>query len=215
MIGNSLHRFHPTGFMLLDTETESLNLRYSRPWQIAWGVCDTKGHFSSIKTRYIWFDDLHVSDDAARITRFDYNVYKAGARPAREVYEEFKVDRDNPEYKVVWQNGLHFDCYVIATLERALGIEPVWPGYLLRSIDTNALIKAQQKGWLPDVSSPEAFLAWQYRAVEWHEKGLKSNLTHAAKARGIEHDYSTTHDAESDIRLMGKVWAKVLYELEF
>lgn len=214
MIGSTLTRFHQGGFLLADTEGEGLNLHFSRPWQIAWGVCNTKGHLSFVKSRYIWWPDLNVSKDAARITRFNYEVYKAGARPAKEVYEEFRADRDNPQYRPVFQNGLGYDTYAIATWERAIGVTPDY-SYLLRTIDTNAILKAIAKGWTPDTSSPEAFLAWQYRALAYLEKGLKTNMTAAGKARNIEHDYETTHEAESDIRLMGKVLGSALFELEF
>jgi DNA polymerase III epsilon subunit-like protein len=214
MIGAGLKRFHEGGFCLIDSETEGLNLAFSRPWQIAWGVCDTKGSISYTKSRYLWWPDLNISEDAARITRFSYETYKANALSPRQVYDEWRADRDKPERPIVWQNGLNFDAYVIATWERAMGLVPDY-SYLLRTIDTNALLKAVAKGWQPDISSPEAFLSWQYKCQDWREKGLKSNLTDAAKARKVEHDYGTTHDADSDIRLMAKVFAKVLYEVEF
>lgn len=217
MIGSTLTRFHQGGFLCVDTETEGLNLHYSRPWQIAWGVCNARGEMvGTVKARYIWWPDLAVSEDAARVTRFDYNVYKAGARPPREVYDEYMFDRDkaHKDAKIVWQNGLGYDVYVIATWERAMGITPDF-SYLIRTIDTNAILKGIAKGWTPDISSPEAFLAWQYRCQGWIERGLKTNMTDAGKARKVGHDYSTTHDADSDIRLMGKVFGKILYEVEF
>ena len=214
MIGSSLTRFYQGGFHLIDTETEGLNLAFSRPWQISWGFCNTKGEVSEVKTRFIWWSNLHVGEDAARITRFDYDVYKAGAVDPRIVYDEYRADRDKPDQRIVFQNGLAFDVYVVATWERLMGIIPDF-GYLLRCIDTNAILKAIAKGWQPDISSPEAFLAWQYKCQNHIERGLKTNMPDAGKARKIEHDYSTVHDAESDIRLMGKVWGKILYELEF
>jgi hypothetical protein len=217
MIGHNLLRF-TKGFAFLptDTETEGLNTFYSRPWQIAWGLCDAKGNLAWVKDRYIWWSDLNISKEAAIKTRFDYGTYKAKALPAADVLTEYRADRDNPEYRTLWQNGLGLDVYAIATWERACGVASPDTSYTRRSIDLNALIKAVAKGWTPPPANldPDAFLAWQYAAIEWREKGLKSNLTDAGKARKIEHDYSGTHNAVNDISLTAKVFGAVVFELE-
>ncbi len=214
MVGNNLLRYHQTGFLIEDTEGESLNLAFTRPWQISWGLADLK-QIHWIKTRYIWWPDLKVSRGAAAKTRFDPAVYKANARPAREVLDEYLTDRDNPAYRVVFQNGLGYDEYCKRNWERGCGLDgPKWGDHLLRVIDVNAILKARAKGWIPDISSPEAFLAWQYKSVDWIEKGLKTNLTQIGQMRQIEHDYDKTHDAENDIQLMWKIFKEVVYEVE-
>ncbi len=212
MVGSTLTRYHTGGFCCIDTETEGLNLAFHRPWQVAWCVADLK-QIHSIKSRYIWWSDLKVSRGAAAKTRFDPVVYKANARPAREVWDELAIDLYNPSYKIVWQNGIGLDIYALANWARGCGVQ-LDESYYIRTIDTNALLKARAKGWTPDISSPEAFLAWQYKAVDWIEKGLKTNLTQIGQLRQIEHDYDKTHDAENDIQLMWKIFKEVVYEVE-
>ena len=217
MIGSTLTRFHQGHFLPVDVETEGLNLFHDRPWQIAWGKWTPKGGLTEVKNRHIWWPDLRISAGAAAKTRFNYEAYKALALPARQVYDEFNSDRADPKALLLWQNGLGLDAYAIATWERAIGVEPSF-AYInqeFRTIDLNAILKAIIKGWQPDTSTPEAFLAWQYRMLDYIEKGLKTNLTAAGKARQIEHDYDNTHDAANDIALMCKVFSKALFELEF
>lgn len=213
MVGNTLTRYH-SSFLCIDTETEGLNLAFHRPWQVAWCTADLKS-IHTIKSRYIWWPDLEVSRTAAIKTRFDPVVYKANARPAREVWDELASDLYNPSYKIVWQNGLGLDVYAINNWARGCGLPPLDYSLLCRSIDTNAILKAQIKGWTPDISSPEAFLAWQYKALDYVEKGLKTNLTQIGQARKVVHDYDKTHDAENDIQLMWKIFKEVVYQVEF
>lgn len=212
MIGSSLMRFYLGEYCPFDCEGESLNLHASRPWELAWGVATNKGILQS-KSRFIWWPDLRMSADAARITHFDFSHYKATARPAREVWDEFSADL-TPARRIVWQNGLNYDHYMLRNLRRALGLADD-DSYLMRSIDTNCLLKARKKRWVIDTSTPEAFLAWQYRAQEWHEKGLKTNLTDAARELRIPVDTTQTHGADYDIRLMFAIYQQLLVELEF
>lgn len=213
MIGSSLTRYNPS-FLLIDTEAESLNLAFTRPWQVAWGVSSLK-EINFIKTRWIWWDDLCVSRTAAIKTRFDPVAYKAKAQPANEVLTELLIDLLNPLHKIIWHNGLSYDIYAINNWARGCGLPPLDYSLLCRSIDTNAILKAQIKGWTPDISSPEAFLAWQYKALDYVEKGLKTNLTQIGQARKVVHDYDKTHDAENDIQLMWKIFKEVVYQVEF
>ena len=62
-------------YITWDVETEGLNLVHSKPWQIAWIVCQGDKVLEKFDF-YIKWDDLKVSEDAARITGFsreDYN----------------------------------------------------------------------------------------------------------------------------------------------
>ena len=215
MIGSGLTRFSNDTFCAWDCEGEGLSLGFARPWQVAWGLATIKSGLdpASIKMRYIRWPDLRISPDTARITRFDPVTYNREARPPCEVLGEFNADLYSPAHRGLFQNGLGYDVYVHANWMRACGLKPDF-SYLLRSVDTHAILKARKKGWQPDISSPAAFLRWQYQAVGYIEKGLKTNLTEVGQEMGITHDYATTHDAASDIALMAKVWQKAVYEVE-
>jgi hypothetical protein len=213
MVGSNLHRFKNARYAGVDMEGEGLNLRHSRPWQVSYCLADNKA-IHSIKSSFILWPDLKVSDDAARITRFSMETYLASARPAAEVLAEYEAVIYDPTIEVIWMNGLHYDFYAHQTWRRECGL-PYDDSYLVRSIDLKALTQAMKKGWQPDISSPQAFLAWQYRAGGYREKGLKSRLEVVGREEKIEHDYSTLHDATSDIVLMMKVYWKRLYQVEF
>lgn len=197
----------------MDFEAESLNLHYARPFQVSYAIADNKA-IRETKTSFIWWDDLAVSEEAARITRFDYGEYKSRARPAAEVLAEFEAVIHDPSTEVIWQNGLWYDCHIHQNWRRGCG-KPYDDSYLVRSMDLKSLTQAMKKGWVPDISSPAAFLAWQYQAGEYRERGLKSSLENCAKEESIEYDPNALHDAEADIALMMKVFWKRLYQLEF
>lgn len=194
-------------------EGEGLNLAFARPWQVAWCLADNR-EIKDIQSHYIHWDSLRVSRGAAIKTRFNPDLYKQVARPAKDVLAEFDAVVYDPSTEIITQNGLGYDIYVHQNWRRECGKPPDW-SYLLRSIDLTALSKALKKQWTPDISSPEAFLAWQYRCDAYIESGLKTRLETMGKEEKIEHDYTTLHEATSDIVLMMKVFWKRLYQVEF
>lgn len=214
MIGSSLNRYWSGDYVLWDLEAEGLNLAVHRPWQVAWAIASLKDGIKSIHVHYPYWKDLAVSKDAARITRFDPVLYQKRARPAKDVLTEFRAALLDPNSRSIFQSGFGYDSYILDNWCRGVGV-PVDHSYLLRAIDTSGILKAKAKGWKPDMSDPQEWMAWQYSAYNWREKGLKTNLTDIGKARQIDHDYSTTHDAESDITLMWKIYREVVMEVEF
>lgn len=71
MIGSDLLRYNKAQkYLVWDVETTSLNLAYALPWQISYAVF-TLDKILDIQNKYIFWKDLQVSADAARITRFD------------------------------------------------------------------------------------------------------------------------------------------------
>ena len=86
---NSLLRFKKNQkYIVFDFETEGLNLRHSRPWQL--GFLEAEG--TKIKNQYdiyIDFEDLSVSKDAARITGFSRDIYNKKKKGQREGVKVF------------------------------------------------------------------------------------------------------------------------------
>ena len=66
---------------------------------------------------------MNVSADAARITRFDYNLWKEKAKNTLEVLELFESYLYNPEYIIIGANLFGYDVYVINTLRKMLGLK--------------------------------------------------------------------------------------------
>lgn len=215
MIGSTLHRFKTDArYLIWDTESEGLNLHSHRPWELAYAICTHK-EVLSLHVSYLWWPNLKVSRGAAAKTGFDPIEYKAKARPPAEVLAEFEQHLLDPTIYPVGHSIIGFDTYMHANLRReAIGAPPDW-SWLPRLIDTNCLVKAIHKGWVPDTSSPEAWLGWLYKAADYREKGLKSNLGDTGRAWKVEHDYGTLHRAGPDIMLNHKVFRECLYQVEF
>lgn len=66
-------------YIVFDTETESLALALTRPWQLSWLVYEDHKIVKN-EDHMLYWKDLNVSADAARITRFDYNNWKENLR---------------------------------------------------------------------------------------------------------------------------------------
>ena len=58
-------------YVIFDTETEGLNLVTSKPWQLAWIEAEGK-KITKKQNRFLMWEDLNVSEDAARFTGFNY-----------------------------------------------------------------------------------------------------------------------------------------------
>ena len=86
---NSLLRFkREQKYIFFDFETEGLNLRYSRPWQL--GIVEAQ--YATIKNShdiYIDFDDMNVSKEAAKITNFSLSTYNKRKKNKEKVLDFF------------------------------------------------------------------------------------------------------------------------------
>ena len=67
-MNDNLLRFNNSQkYIVLDTETESLNLVKSRPWQVAWIIAEGK-QIKSKHSHFIKWPNLTVSEGAAKVT---------------------------------------------------------------------------------------------------------------------------------------------------
>jgi len=211
-IDMSLLRDNPNElFLIVDVETENLRLiGKNRPWQISYMVYQN-GKTLEIKDFYIKWDDLDISKDAARITRFDRNKYEKNAVDAEKALDEFEKYLNNESSVILWHNGHAFDCFVIKNWREALGKKNDY-SYLDRAIDTNALARAVKKG-VKKIDRKDWKLM-MFRFASYREKGLKTNLTALGKEFGIQVDYECLHDSQKDVILTAKVFEKLKWMIE-
>jgi DNA polymerase III epsilon subunit-like protein len=216
MIGSNFLRYNNNQlFVLPDSETTGLNLLYSLPWQLGYCIFSLKENISE-KKRYIWWPNLRVSSDAARITRFNYKTYKENAEDPRKVLEEFEDILYSASYKCVSHNWLGYDSMIINSWRRELGLS-IRYDYLYQPYkvyDTLCIARAIKKGIRPDTSSSDSFLAWQYKMSSLREKGLGCSLGAIGKEYGIKFDESKLHDSLKDIHLNREVFRKQVWEVE-
>jgi len=202
-------------YLSFDTETENLALfncndHKNRPWEIGWTL-STRLKKIEEKCLYPWWPDLKVSDDAARITRFNYESYKSKAKDARKCLDYFSERLYDPSVIIIGQNILNFDAYVIQNWRQDLGLKPDW-SFIERTIDTRALAFAIQKG-VKTVDRDDLF-CWQMKYMNTREKGIKTSLEWLCKYYSLGYDSQSHHGAEYDSRMTFEIFKKQMWEVE-
>lgn len=196
-------------YLVLDTETEGLNLIKSRPYQVSWIIAQGDDILEK-NDRYIWWDDLQMSEGAARVTKFDYRYYKSKAEDPEVVWADFSKELYNSDYKIVGQNLLGFDVYMINVWRRLMGLGSDH-SYVDRIIDTLSLARAIAKEDKPDFDN---FICWQYGWNNFFQRGLRTGQATLLKKYNIPHDKDRLHNALYDIEMNFKVFRKQLFEIE-
>ncbi len=210
MIGENLLRYkYNQKFIVADVETEGLNLATTRAWQLSYAICNYK-EIESINIRHLNWPNLLVSNEAAFVTRFNMHHHLSIAEDPKDVLLDFEKILYDPQYIIVGHNWLGFDCFVLNSMRKRIGLKSDW-SYLSRVIDTHALSKAFQKGWVPD---KENLLSWQYKMINYREQGLKSSLGYMAKKFEIDYDEKQAHDAKYDTIINFNVLKKLIKEVE-
>lgn len=213
MIGSELIRYAENRrFVVWDLETESLNLRAARPWQIAYAICTIKG-IESTHVHYPLWPDLAMSADAAEITRFDMKDYLSRAEPADKILAAFEEVVTDSSVWNVGHNIVSYDAYVLDTWRRLTGRPTDW-SLLNRSVDTLALSRAYRYQQTPDRTN---LLAWQYRMLSMRgsrAKGMGCSLGAMAREFGVEYDERRAHSADYDIAINWQVATKLFWAVE-
>lgn len=210
MIGSDLLRYDKNRkYFAFDFETTGLNLYYDLPWQVSYSVF-TIDRILEEHNFFIWWDNLEISQDAARVTRFDFNTYKNLALDSSMVLKSFEAYLYDPEIYPVGHNLLGYDTMIHKTWRNKLGFEPDY-SYINRLYDTAILSKAYKKGWKIDRSDLQSC---QYRYAEYIERGLKTNLAQMGREFDIQFDPNKLHDAKEDIRLNIEVFKKLIWKIE-
>ena len=207
-IGENLLRYSLKNhkFVCFDAETENLNLSINnKPWELGYVIIQN-GEIVEEHNRKIWWDDLNISEDAARITRFNYDDYKREAEPAEEVLRDFEKILYNKNYLNLSYNGLNFDVYIHNLFRQKLGLKPDW-SFMSRSIDVLSLARA----WRLNMSPPdtlEKFVCWQISLANYlNDDRLRKDRKTKSCALG-------TLSRELGIHVQGDNWHSGLYDVK-
>lgn len=215
-VGSNLLRYNSKQkFICPDTETENLSLIFGLPWQCSF-IEFTINSEIQVHNHYIWWPDLKVSAKAAAITGFNHDLYKERAEDPAKILDKLESILYDPSYKIMSQNYLGFDSFIINNWRRKLGKKPLWD-YIYQPFkiyDTVALSKMRKLGIKPDMSSGNNFLSQQYRLLGVVQKGLKTSLGTVGKEFKLELDESKLHDALYDVRLNIEIFKKTLWTIE-
>ena len=197
-------------YVIFDTETEGLNLVTSKPWQLAWIEAEGK-QIKKKQNRFLMWEDLNVSEDAARVTGFDYKSYVKQAEDPAIVYKEFINLINQDDVIIVGQNLLGYDIYILGVIARQLGLKIDY-SFVNRIFDTKAIATALAKGnKTPD---NDDFASWQIKWLNYRERGLKSNQKYLLEYYDIDFDPKKLHDALYDIEKNFEIFLKQIWELE-
>jgi len=193
-------------FVVFDFETEAANVATSRPWQFAYLICQGKKIIKK-ENFYIWWPDLNISEGAKRITRFDYNDYKAKALPADEVLEIAEKLFNNPEYYLAGHNILGFDVLIYNVWRTSLGKKADYSFYD-RIVDTLCLAKALH--FDKEITLDNLFECQVYLSSK-RAKGTKLTLGALCKKYEIEIDEGKMHCAFEDVIKSFEILNKLLW----
>lgn len=207
---NDLLRFKKNqNYIVLDVETEGLNLVSSRPWQVSWVICRGNNILSK-HDHFIRWDDINVSEGAARITGFNKDFYFSKAESPVEAFNKLSKYLYDPSFLVIGQNLLGFDVYMINVWRKLIGLKSDY-SYINRIIDTKSISTAIFKNNLPD---HENFLSWQYKMLHIREKGLKTNQAFMLKYYDIPHDPKRLHDSLYDVEMTFEIFKKQIFNID-
>lgn len=199
-------------YFLFDLETCHLNLSSTdnKPWQIGYILGEGK-NIIDMKAHMIKWDELNITEGAARVTHFNRDNYLSRAVDPILILDEIEQYIYNDEYIILGHNILGFDVYIHNIWRRLLGRKTDY-SYISRCLDTNALAKSIKLN--RNLGKNENLTAFQYRLLDHKEKGLKTNLTVLGKEYGIDFDPEKLHDAGNDVDLNWKIWNKMVWQLE-
>jgi len=199
-------------YICFDFETCHLNLlsKENKPWQLSYLIAEG-GKIVKKSDNYINWENLNISEDAARITNFNFEKYKTLRRNATVVLDSFEEYLYDPSYIIVGQNLLGFDVY-IHNIYRKLLRKGSNFSYIPRILDTNCIAKAIKKQLQPPKN--ESLIYWQYRLNDFRERGLKTSIKTQLKEYKIDFDENKLHDSMYDVEMNFKIFQKQLWQIE-
>lgn len=211
-------------YLDFDFETDGLNLIKTRPWQLSW-LTATGKKIEDKQNRFLYWPDLKVSKGAAKITGFDVKYYETSgvkrkkykvhgkiynAEEPSKVIEDFEKLLYDDSYTVVGQNLLGFDVYIHNVVRLLLGLKTDY-SYIPRVIDTKSLSASYIK---ETPLNRGDITAWQYKLLNFHKRGFKTNQGFMLDKFNIEHDKAKLHDSLYDIEMNFKLFWKLINSID-
>ena len=199
-------------YLVFDYETCNLNLvsDNNKPWQLAY-ILFQGDKVIKQKDYLLSWKNLKVSKEAARITGFSKSKYDKLKVCPKTVLNEFDELLHDEEIIPLGHNVLGFDVYIYNIHRRLCGL-PTKYNFCNRILDTVCLARAIKKNIKKNKS--EELLAWQYRLLNFREKGLKVSLQQCCKDYNIQFDPTMLHDALYDIKKNMEIFNKIIWQTE-
>ena len=199
-------------YIFFDFETCNLNLGSldNKPWQLGFILVD-KGKIVLKRDYWLKWEDLKMSETAAKMTGWTKELYDKKAVDPLKVLNEFESYLYNEDYMNVGHNILGFDIYIHGIYRRCLNKIPDYT-YVSRSIDTLCLAKAVKNDIKFD--KHDSIINWQYRLNNFLDRKSKKRLIDLCKDYDIAIDSNKLHDAMYDIEQNLEIFKKMIWEVE-
>jgi DNA polymerase III alpha subunit (gram-positive type) len=210
MTNNLLRYKKDQKYIVFDYETEGLNLYYSKPFQLSFVIAQNKKIIKKVDN-YISWPNFKISDEAAKVTKFNVNVYNKLKKDAKEVLKEFDHYLYDPEYMVVGHNIANYDVYIHNTHRRLTGHSTDY-SYMGRILDTNCLAKSYKCDIPKDVN--DNLLQWQQKLISFRKKGVKTNQAAMLKEFNIDFDPDKLHNSLYDVEKNAEMFFQLLWKVE-
>lgn len=197
-------------YLIFDGETFHLNLKSDNfAWQWSYLTCQGNNVLAKHDKFLLWENvDKQISEDAARITRFDFNSYLSKAEDPLKIINEFDKFLYNPEYIILFHNGIGFDIYIHNIMRKELGLETNY-SYLDRCIDTKSLSMMYKLG-LKTVDTKNLY-EQMLKFNNYIQKGIKTSLGVMCKEFDIEYDTTKNHSGDYDCEVNFQMWNKLKF----
>jgi DNA polymerase III epsilon subunit-like protein len=212
MLGDQLLRFNldKKPILVFDTETEGLNLAYSRPWQVSWSVYLNNKEIEA-HNHFLKWPNLKVSEGAAINTGFQQSVIDEKGEDPKAIIELFEKYLYDEKYLICGANILGYDVMVLNHCRKSFG-KPSDYSYIKRCYDTNALSKAYKQSL--KIKDADDFVVWQFKMLNTRIKGMRTNVGAMCEEFGIPFEEEKRHDAIYDNLLTYQVFKKLIYAMD-
>ena len=192
-------------YCVFDFETEGLNLKYSRPWELSYLI--TQGNkVLSQEQIYIDLSNFNLSKEVRELTSFNDEKYNSKKTTPENAFEKFSKIISDPQYILVGQNILKFDVYMLKVLADICN-KSLDFSFMDRILDTRPLALAYREGLQKPKN--DSMLEWQSKTINDRTIKSKASQLTLLKLFGIEFDKEKLHDGLYDCQMTWQVFLQL------
>jgi DNA polymerase III alpha subunit (gram-positive type) len=192
-------------YCVFDFETEGLNLKYSRPWELSYLIAQGNKVLSQ-EQLYIDLSDFNLSKEVRELTSFNDEKYNSKKTIPENAFEKFSKIINDPQYILVGQNLLKFDVYMLKVLADICN-KSLDFSFMDRILDTRPLALAYREGLQKPKN--DSMLEWQSKIINDRTIKSKASQLTLLKLFGIEFEKEKLHDGLYDCQMTWQIFLQL------